>query len=154
MPAVLQRLMRHEDIQTTMTYYADLDAESTADAVWSAFANTFANSGQAQEKRRQANRHKVLSPKALQKPPGRVELPTYALRMCGDPVVSDAANALTTSDPAACTTACTGNPEIAQREADANPCDMDRLAAAIERLTADERSRLAALLGKAAGTQR
>ena len=81
MPAVLQRLMRHEDIQTTMTYYADLDAESTADAVWSAFANTFANSGQAEEKRRQANRHKVLSPKALQKPPGRVELPTYALRM-------------------------------------------------------------------------
>ena len=37
MPAVLQRLMRHEDIQTTMTYYADLNAESTADAVWDAF---------------------------------------------------------------------------------------------------------------------
>lgn len=36
MPAVLQQLMRHEDIQTTMRYYVDLDAETTADAVWAA----------------------------------------------------------------------------------------------------------------------
>jgi integrase len=40
MPPVLQQLMRHEDIQTTMTYYADLDAEATADAVWDAFGRS------------------------------------------------------------------------------------------------------------------
>jgi integrase len=50
MPPVLQQLMRHESIQTTMTFYVERDAETTADAVWSAFANTFANSGPAQEK--------------------------------------------------------------------------------------------------------
>lgn len=38
MPAVLQQLMRHEDIQTTMRYYVDLNAEETADAVWAAAA--------------------------------------------------------------------------------------------------------------------
>ena len=36
MPAMLQQLMRHEDIQTTMRYYVDLNAEETADAVWAA----------------------------------------------------------------------------------------------------------------------
>lgn len=38
MPAVLQQLMRHEDIGTTMAYYVGQNAESTADAVWEAMA--------------------------------------------------------------------------------------------------------------------
>lgn len=44
MPAVLQKLMRHASIQTTMQYYAVEDASNTADAVWQAFPNTSANS--------------------------------------------------------------------------------------------------------------
>jgi len=34
MPAVLQRLMRHANVQTTMQYYVDLDADALADALW------------------------------------------------------------------------------------------------------------------------
>ena len=34
MPAVLQRLMRHADIDTTMKYYVTMDADSVADEVW------------------------------------------------------------------------------------------------------------------------
>ena len=34
--AVLQRLMRHKSIQTTMTYYVDVDAQQIADQIWSA----------------------------------------------------------------------------------------------------------------------
>jgi integrase len=45
-PAVLQRLMRHASIQTTMQYYVDLEAEDVADVVWAAASNTFSNSGQ------------------------------------------------------------------------------------------------------------
>lgn len=41
--------MRHDDISTTMTYYVDLNAEEMADAVWSAIANTFANTGPAKQ---------------------------------------------------------------------------------------------------------
>lgn len=37
MPAVLQQMMRHENIQTTMEYYVGRDAEATADAMWQAF---------------------------------------------------------------------------------------------------------------------
>lgn len=37
MPAVLQKLMRHESIETTMTYYVEINAAATADAVWSAW---------------------------------------------------------------------------------------------------------------------
>ena len=36
MPAVLQQLMRHEDITTTMRFYVGKNAEATADAVWEA----------------------------------------------------------------------------------------------------------------------
>jgi hypothetical protein len=36
MPAVLQVLMRHADIKTTMKFYAEQDAEDTADVVWAA----------------------------------------------------------------------------------------------------------------------
>jgi integrase len=36
MPAVLQRLMRHADIQTTMSYYVNINAEDIADDLWAA----------------------------------------------------------------------------------------------------------------------
>jgi integrase len=36
MPPVLQQLMRHEDIETTMRYYVGRDAEAVADALWAA----------------------------------------------------------------------------------------------------------------------
>jgi integrase len=51
MPIVLQQLMRHESIDTTLRYYVGQDAESLADAVWAAAerapgenVNTFVNS--------------------------------------------------------------------------------------------------------------
>lgn len=34
MPAVLQRLMRHESIDTTMRFYVDLDVDAVADELW------------------------------------------------------------------------------------------------------------------------
>lgn len=43
MPHILQQLMRHEDISTTMRYYIGRNAETTADAPWEAVANTSAN---------------------------------------------------------------------------------------------------------------
>jgi integrase len=36
MPPVLQRLMRHADLQTTMSYYVNLNAEDIADGLWDA----------------------------------------------------------------------------------------------------------------------
>jgi integrase len=38
MPAVLQQLMRHESIETTMRYYVGRDADAVADALWEAIA--------------------------------------------------------------------------------------------------------------------
>ncbi len=46
MPAVLQKLMRHASIQTTMQYYVDLEADDVADVLWAAASNTFSNSDQ------------------------------------------------------------------------------------------------------------
>jgi integrase len=48
MPAVLKRLMRHSAIQTTMSYYVDLDAADMADQLWAEDGNTPAagNTGQ------------------------------------------------------------------------------------------------------------
>ncbi len=44
MPAVLQELMRHKDINTTMKFYVTTNAESTADDLWKAESpNTFPN---------------------------------------------------------------------------------------------------------------
>jgi hypothetical protein len=40
MPAVLKRLMRHSAIQTTMSYYVDLDAAEVADQLWADFGNS------------------------------------------------------------------------------------------------------------------
>jgi integrase len=45
MPAVLQKLMRHESIQTTMQFYATREAMDASEAVWQAVANDFANTG-------------------------------------------------------------------------------------------------------------
>ena len=50
MPPVLQQLMRHENIQTTMTYYVGRNAEATAEVVWDAFADTFADSAHSKQK--------------------------------------------------------------------------------------------------------
>ena len=36
MPAVLQKLMRHESIETTMGYYVDLDADELAEDLYRA----------------------------------------------------------------------------------------------------------------------
>ena len=36
MPAVLQKLMRHESIETTMSYYVDLDADELAEDLYRA----------------------------------------------------------------------------------------------------------------------
>lgn len=43
MPRVLQKMMRHESIQTTMAYYVESDAEELADEIRAAFANKSAN---------------------------------------------------------------------------------------------------------------
>lgn len=45
MPKVLQELMRHESIQTTMTFYVGSMAEDAADAVWKAMQPTGNTSG-------------------------------------------------------------------------------------------------------------
>lgn len=39
MPQILMQLMRHEDIATTMKFYAGREAEATADILWAAVAN-------------------------------------------------------------------------------------------------------------------
>jgi integrase len=39
MPAVLQQLMRHESIETTMRYYVGRDADAVADVLWHAVEN-------------------------------------------------------------------------------------------------------------------
>jgi hypothetical protein len=45
MPAVLQRLARHSSVQTTMTYYVDLDVDEMADDLWSKHGAETAVSG-------------------------------------------------------------------------------------------------------------
>ena len=47
MPHVLQQLMRHESIETTMKFYVGRNAETTADALWAAVAgNTLGNTSE------------------------------------------------------------------------------------------------------------
>ena len=46
MPMVLQKLMRHDSIETTMRYYVDLDVDDMAEELWKAETraiNTFIN---------------------------------------------------------------------------------------------------------------
>jgi len=45
MPAILRRLMRHADIQTTMSYYVDLDAAEIADTLWQGFESEKTQNG-------------------------------------------------------------------------------------------------------------
>ncbi len=45
MPAVLQRLMRHAEIATTMKYYATMDADTVADELWGRDWDVGDNSG-------------------------------------------------------------------------------------------------------------
>jgi integrase len=56
MPAVLQRLMRHANIQTTMKFYADVDSDAVAEVLWE-------NHRQAQSPSR--------SPHSVHTPPAR-----------------------------------------------------------------------------------
>jgi hypothetical protein len=42
LPQVLQQLMRHERIETTLAYYVELEATRTADAVWEAWESASA----------------------------------------------------------------------------------------------------------------
>jgi hypothetical protein len=37
LPAVLKKMMRHSSIETTMSYYVDLDAAEVADQLWAGF---------------------------------------------------------------------------------------------------------------------
>jgi integrase len=51
MPAVLRRLMRHKDIDTTLKYYIDQDVEDIAADLWAAYkksstSNTHGNTTQ------------------------------------------------------------------------------------------------------------
>ncbi|BBO33460.1 tyrosine-type recombinase/integrase [Lacipirellula parvula] len=48
MPAILQKLMRHASVQTTMQYYVNLEADDVADTVWATISNTSSNSGQSE----------------------------------------------------------------------------------------------------------
>ncbi|WP_197528535.1 tyrosine-type recombinase/integrase [Aeoliella mucimassa] len=63
MPPVLQELMRHASIQTTMAYYVGQNAESTADELWRAAeresGNTLGNSKQKSKPRRKGGGHKT-----------------------------------------------------------------------------------------------
>lgn len=43
MPAVLQQLMRHESIETTMKFYVGRNAQSTAEVLWAAFTAALPN---------------------------------------------------------------------------------------------------------------
>ena len=47
MPAVLQQLMRHEDINTTLKFYVGSDAEAVADVLWAAVNNSVNNAQQS-----------------------------------------------------------------------------------------------------------
>jgi hypothetical protein len=44
MPAVLQRLMRHSAIQTTMGFYVELNAADVAEELWAKFGASKGNS--------------------------------------------------------------------------------------------------------------
>jgi len=49
MPAVLQQLMRHEDIQTTLKYYVGQDAEAMAQKLWASHVGTLVDTTTASE---------------------------------------------------------------------------------------------------------
>jgi integrase len=54
MPATLQRMMRHADISTTMSFYADIDAKSVEEAIYATVeseskVDSFVDNGQSSE---------------------------------------------------------------------------------------------------------
>jgi integrase len=53
MPSVLQKLMRHDSIETTLRYYVDLDADEMAEELWrmSGSINTFINTPSLEHKK-------------------------------------------------------------------------------------------------------
>ena len=53
MPSVLQKLMRHDSIETTLRYYVDLDADEMAEDLWrmSGSINTFINTPSLEHKK-------------------------------------------------------------------------------------------------------
>jgi hypothetical protein len=67
LPVVLQELMRHDSIETTMTYYVGQNAERTEDAVWEAFesVSTGTSVGTNQFGHQMQNGHDDLSPVAV-----------------------------------------------------------------------------------------
>ena len=63
MPAVLQELMRHESINTTMHFYVGQNAEATADSVWAAstqpIGNDSGNTHHSEADSTQSRKHKT-----------------------------------------------------------------------------------------------
>ena len=55
MPAILQTLMRHASIQTTMQYYVNIEAEATADVLWDATGNILGNRRESERENRGQN---------------------------------------------------------------------------------------------------
>ena len=54
MDLVLQKLMRHDSIETTMRYYVDLDADEMAEELWKTeteVINTFVNNPTSEGKK-------------------------------------------------------------------------------------------------------
>jgi hypothetical protein len=70
MPAVLQQLMRHESIETTMRYYVGRDADALADALWEAVSGRSestksGNIGPQSDSTAQTKSHKLLRDSGL-----------------------------------------------------------------------------------------
>ena len=53
MPTMLQKLMRHDSIETTLRYYVHLDADEMAEELWKASKNinTFINTRSLEHKK-------------------------------------------------------------------------------------------------------
>ncbi len=84
MPDVLMLLMRHANIETTLKYYVGRNAQKAAEAVWETVADdsdVLGDTTQNEENPRKTEDNKSIVSKDLEKPPRRVELLTYALRM-------------------------------------------------------------------------
>lgn len=68
MPTVLRELMRHEEIGTTMKYYVGQNAESTADAIWAAFGDTFGDTSKSAETANSKNPLKTSGGQGIRTP--------------------------------------------------------------------------------------
>ena len=87
MPKVLQELMRHADINTTMRYYVGQNAERTAGLRWANFAESgrpmhrLGTTGKNADSAKAKQEISGGKNRVKKEPPGRFELPTPALRM-------------------------------------------------------------------------